>query len=260
MRQITDIAAERNVAYDDLSPLTVFRELLGSKLPGEEKNIERLTEDAVTLVTAGSETVSWTLSVTTYHLLTDPRVLRNLKAELRTAIPDLTLRPSLTALENLPYLTGVIKEGLRLSYGFSSRLPRVSHEPLVFLVPAGTPVSMSIPLIHQDESIFQNRKEFKPELWIEDPRLDRFLISFSKGSRNCVGLHVAYAEQYLCCLVFSEGSELRTYTLRTTKVFLELFETDASDVNMAADRFVPHVKAESKGVKFRVSSMRYSDN
>ncbi len=82
MRQITDIATERNVAYEDLSHPTVFHELLSSKLPEEEKNIERLTEKAITLVTAGSETVSWTLSVATYHLLTDPRVLRNLKAEL----------------------------------------------------------------------------------------------------------------------------------------------------------------------------------
>jgi hypothetical protein len=126
----------------------------------------------------------------------------------------------------------------------SSRLPRVPHKPLVFstagrdwVIPAGTPVSMSIPLIHQDESIFPNRREFRPERRIEDPRLDKFLASFSKGSRNCVCMHLAYAEQYLWLSGVFRRFGSKEVHFEEDEGVLELFETDASDVDMAADAF-----------------------
>jgi hypothetical protein len=41
---------------------------------------------------------------------------------------------SSTELEQLPYLTAVIKEGLRLSYGVSHRLPRIAPNEIISLV------------------------------------------------------------------------------------------------------------------------------
>ena len=110
--------------------------------------MERLADDAQAFVVAAGERVSFALTVTIYHLLANPSLLNKLKIELKEAIPDPNSEISLTTLEKLPYLTGVIKEGLRLSYGVSSRLPRIAWEPLVFatkdrewVIPAGTPVS-----------------------------------------------------------------------------------------------------------------------
>jgi cytochrome P450 len=94
------------------------------------------------------ETIAFTMTVMTYHLLANPKILRKLKLELQAAIPDPEVSTLQVALERLPYLTAVIKEGVRLSYGSSSRLPRVPLEPMVFksggkewIIPAGTPVS-----------------------------------------------------------------------------------------------------------------------
>lgn len=99
------------------------------------------------MITAG-ETISFTMTVLTYHILANPSILRKLKQELQAAIPDPDISTDQAAVERLPYLTAVIKEGVRLGYGSSARLPRVPLEPLVFksggkewVIPAGTPVS-----------------------------------------------------------------------------------------------------------------------
>jgi cytochrome P450 len=47
--------------------------------------------------------------------------------------------------------------------------------------------------IHHNEDIFPDSYTFKPERWLEKrpdgaPPLDRYLTSFSKGSRQCVGM------------------------------------------------------------------------
>lgn len=45
--------------------------------------------------------------------------------------------------------------------------------------------------------VFPAPGEFVPERFVEEPRLERFLLAFSRGSRRCVGMNLAYAELYL---------------------------------------------------------------
>lgn len=53
---------------------------------------------------------------------------------------------------------------------------------------------MTSVLIHQNPDIFPDPLTFVPERWINDKdrkaedRLDRYLLSFSKGSRQCLGI------------------------------------------------------------------------
>jgi cytochrome P450 len=258
-RQVIEISTEEIGAHKDLSHPTIFHELLNSDLPDEEKSVERMAEQAQTIIGAGQETVAWVLTVITCHLLSNPAILQKLKAELATAMPDPDIVTQGTTLANLPYLTGVIKEGLRLGYGVSTRLQRIPHEPLIFssgdrdwTIPAGTPVGMTSVLIHHDESIFPDSKEFRPERWIEDPRLDRYLVAFSKGSRQCLGMNLAYAEMYLWLAAVFRRFGSKEVRFESDEGVLELVDTDLSDVEIVADRFVPIVKPDSKGVRVRV--------
>lgn len=211
------------------------------------------------IVVAGQETIAWTLTVITYHLLSNPRVLENLKLELLAAIPDSNVSIPQSNLENLPYLTGVIKEGLRLSYGASTRLQRIPLEPLIFscgkkewLIPAGTPVGMTSLLIHQDESIYPNWQDFRPERWIENPRLDRYLVSFTKGSRQCIGMNLAYAEMYLWLSGIFRRFGSQSVRFEEDEGALELVDTEYQDVEIVSDCFVPNIRVGREGVKFRV--------
>ncbi len=106
--------------------------------------------DAKGICLAG-ESIASTLTLIIYHLLANPTVLENLKSELKSAIPDAEIGIPQATLESLPYLRAVIKEGLRLSYGVSSRMQRLPYEPLIFksadrewIIPPGTPVSILI--------------------------------------------------------------------------------------------------------------------
>lgn len=243
----------------NISHRTLFNELLDSNLPRKEVALNRLTDEAHIVVNAGTETTAWTLAVATYHLLADPKVLRKLKTELAEAIPEPNIDVPQIVLEKLPYLAGVIKEALRLSYGASGRLHRVAHEPLKFstttrewVIPAGVPCSMSSALLHHDEKIFPSSKSFLPERWIEDPYLDRYLVSFSKGSRQCLGMHLGQAEICLWLSGVFRRFGSKEVRFESDEGILELVDTTIEDVEIWADRFIPAVKPGSLGVQFRV--------
>jgi cytochrome P450 len=110
-KQIKDIIDDRNQGYKDASHPTVFRELLDSDLPAEEKTLERLRFEGTSLVSAGMETTRWVLSVATYHVLKNPEIAARLKEELLKAWTDVDAPPKLETLEQLPYLTAIIQEG-----------------------------------------------------------------------------------------------------------------------------------------------------
>jgi cytochrome P450 len=58
--------------------------------------------------------------------------------------------------------------------------------------PLQTPVSESNYFVHMDPDIFPDPESFDPDRWLRAAkdgfRLDRYLVSFSKGSRMCVGI------------------------------------------------------------------------
>lgn len=191
--------------------LTVFDSLIESDLPVEEKSVYRLTGEGIALLSAGTETTSWTLSVTTFHLLNNPSVRARLAAELEKAVPDPLHLPPWSTLEKLPYLSAVINEGLRLSYGVSGRTSRIPTEEdlhyhgtwtpqessiqvtVDYIIPRGTATSMSSYITHHDEAIFPDSHEFLPERWFDEngvwrKDLERCLLSFSKGTRQCLGI------------------------------------------------------------------------
>lgn len=205
-------------------------------------------------------TTAWALSVTTYHLLSDAASLRELKRELQHAVPDPSVPASPETLESLPFLTACIKEGLRLSYGVTARLSRVSPDQDLMLVgedeswrvPAGTPVSMQSVLIHRNARLFPSPSEFVPKRWLDNKSLDRYLVSFSKGSRQCVGINIAYAELYTVL-----ASVFRVYGSVDAKGdgdvgSLALYDTTKRDVEIVGDSNVPIIDRRSKGIRVRV--------
>ncbi|KAL6719565.1 hypothetical protein ACLMJK_003807 [Lecanora helva] len=229
---------------------TLFKALLHSDLPHEDLSRLRLLHEAIAVTTAGLETTKWTLSVATFHILSNPSVLNRLREELNAAIPDATQPASLTQLQRLPYLGACIEEALRMS-GISLRSSRVSStEPTVYgkyVIPAGTEISMTNLCTQYDESIFPDSFNFHPERWLNDPRgpdgrtpLSRYLVTFGKGHRMCLGLHLAYAELYMVL-----GAVFRKFELH-------LFETDKTNVSMCYDMGIPLPKKDSKGVRVTV--------
>ncbi|KAH8688960.1 cytochrome P450 [Talaromyces proteolyticus] len=227
---------------------TIFDALLDPSLPPSEKTVERLTEEGFILLGAGSETTANTMALAAYHLTKNKLVLEKLRAELKQVMPSPKSSPCWSDLEQLPYLTAVINETLRLAIGGSWRLPRVSpNEALVYenyVIPAGTPMITASYFVHMNPIIFPNPEKFDPDRWIRahesGERLSRFIVSFSKGTRQCIGINMAYAELYLVIA-------------RIVRQFdLELCETTEENVRFARDYVVPHAENGPWSVKARI--------
>ena len=227
---------------------TVLRELYQSDLPDSEKTIQRLIEEAQTLLVAGSETTGNTLTLTTFYLLADPERAAKLKHELAQVEKDWDHPLVYHDLQRLPYLTASITEGLRISSSVAGRLPRIDPHAAMkyndFVIPPGTAVSMSIRDVNLNETIFPNGDQFIPERWLGDSEkrqvLEKYMVAFSRGPRNCIGMNLALAELYLVI-----GNLFRDYNMK-------LVETREEDLKMTHDFFSPFGPADSKGLRIIV--------
>lgn len=172
----------------DTTGTTVFHEIIRSSLPAGEKRVDRLWQEAQSLLVLGSETVSNTLTVTIYRLIETPTKMARLKSELDT-LPD-PAHTSHQQLENLEYLTAVIQEGLRMSGGNTSRHIRIARDQDLLYrgqtIPAGTAVGMSSSAFNRNGEIFPEPYTFLPERWL-GPEDCPDSLAFSRGSRSCVG-------------------------------------------------------------------------
>ncbi|CAL3971606.1 unnamed protein product [Diplocarpon coronariae] len=119
-------------------------------------------------------------------------------------------------------------------------------------IPPGIPVGMTSVLVHHDESVFPDSRSFLPERWIGHPHLDRYLVSFSRGSRMCIGVHFAHAELYITMARIFQAYGSKDMRLDSDQGYLELFETTRDDVELRRDAFIPVAKAGSEGVRINV--------
>lgn len=206
LKQIAKIEAEvKEDKQKHLEHPTIFHELLNSSLPPQEKTTQRLAHEAQVVLAAGLETTAWALTVGTFYILNNADIHSALRRELEDAIPDPSAPLDWLKLERLPYLVACVKESVRLSYGVTSRLPRVAPNEVLqykeWTIPKSTPVSMTLYHIYHCEDVFPESSTFRPERWFDNPKtkngesLDRFF--FSMGTRSCLG------QKYVCSLFLS---------------------------------------------------------
>ncbi|KAI0380236.1 cytochrome P450 [Hypomontagnella monticulosa] len=236
-----------------VSQQSLFTALLGSGLPPAELQTERLQHEALAVISAGFETTMYALSVCSYHILSNPEVISRLQTELVNAIPDPEAVPDLDTLMRLPYLTCVITEGLRFSYGLPQRLSRLSPTAMTYStpqvdyhLPVGAIVSMDNYTASHDPWAFPDPYEYRPERWEGNPRapdgkpLTSYLVAFGRGTRSCVGIQLAYANLYIGLATFYRRFDCA------------LYETKRDAVDCYYDSFLPRPKPGTKGVRVQV--------
>jgi cytochrome P450 len=190
-----------------------------------------------------------------FHILSEPSILAKLQDELKNVHLSGNAI-TWNALSQLPYLSATITEGLRLSYGVSHRLQRISPDTHLhykqWTIPAGTPVSQTQMFIMADPTLFPCPKKFIPERWMLDAvpegfphphEAKKFFIPFSRGTRSCVGMNLAYAELYLSIGMLLEPIDLGG------RFEMRLFETAQRDFEVKYDWFNPCPPLDSKGLR-----------
>ncbi|KAI1156181.1 cytochrome P450 [Nemania diffusa] len=195
---------------------TIFEGILNSGLPDEDKTDARLAAEAQLVVFAGEGTTAYTL----------------------TAVVD-----------SLPYLNAIINEVVRLHPGVMNRQPRISPDVPIVL-PPGTLTTMSPLTTHMNASVFPGPYEFRPLRWIDNPKIARAFLGFSRGSRGCLGMNLAGKEMAMIL-----GTLFRRYELYSGQEgrTLELFDTQrARDIDPHSDYVIPIPAPGSKGLQGRI--------
>ncbi|KAF5345151.1 hypothetical protein D9758_009719 [Tetrapyrgos nigripes] len=167
------------------------RETIFSRIVNiEDASWQDLFDEGMNLTFAGTDTgMSWPMRV--------------LLDAFMSAWPDSNTPISYETLEKLPFLTAVIKESLRLSIGVPVGLLRevqpTSAKIMGYEIPRGTIVSMGATFMHWSPDLFPDPFKFSPDRWLQDRdrQLDSYLVPFSRGPRQCIGMNLAWCELYL---------------------------------------------------------------
>lgn len=125
-------------------------------------------------------------------------------------------------------------------------------------------MSMTSIFMHMNPEIFPRPKDFEPERWLGDhspsaddgspgasssaddgakKHLSNYLVNFSKGTRGCLGQHLASAEIHLTLAAILSGKRFD----------LELYQTTREDVDVEHDFFNPQPKKGAVGVRVFVN-------
>ncbi len=153
-----------------------------------------LLGQTTTLLIAGHETSSNTLTWTLFLLAQHPRVLADLVDELNSTLRGSA--PTVEQLKELPLLERVIKESMRVLPP-ASLGSRISTAPFAlgpYELPEGAIVTFSQYLTHRMPDLYADPQKFRPERWEEiDPSPYEYL-PFGAGPRMCIGAAFAMME------------------------------------------------------------------
>jgi cytochrome P450 len=194
-RIIADRRAMDTDGNDLLSMLLSLRDEDGVGMDDKQ-----LRDEVLTLLLAGHETTSLTLTYTTWLLARNPEAERKLAQELHDVLGDRD--PTMTDLRNLPYLDKVVKESMRLYPPASiiGRQARVDDTLGGFEIPAGSLLVLPVFVVHRDRRWWDVPDSFWPERWT--PEMEKALpkfayFPFGGGPRVCVGRAFAAMEARL---------------------------------------------------------------
>jgi cytochrome P450 len=152
---------------------------------GEAMSDKELRDELLTLVLAGHETTANSLAWTWERLVRNPAaheaLLDNVRGEGDAADQiEATIIEGMRSRPVIPIIGRRVKVPWRLG---------------TYAVPAETPLTMSILLVHHREDLYPEPFEFRPGRWLGRKPGTYEWIPFGGGIRRCLGAALAMAEQ-----------------------------------------------------------------
>ena len=162
--------------------------------------------NSMALIVAGSETLTAALAGTINNLLSHPKQMERLVEELRSSFASESEISGRTT-KDLPYLTAVLQEGMRLCPPIPDNMHREVPKGGVvvagYMVPEGVTVGISCFSMFRSKENFVSPDEFIPERWLRragdesspyvNDKHDAF-HPFSVGLHGCLGQQLAWFE------------------------------------------------------------------
>ncbi|KAL3420108.1 cytochrome P450 [Phlyctema vagabunda] len=165
------------------------------------------------LIFAGTDSTGMNLATICRNLSLYPEKYGRLRNEV---VSNESLGSQAQEVQSLPYLSAVVKEGLRISMANPTRLPHVVPAGgWVFKgvqFPEGSIVGCSGYELHFNAAAFPNPREFQPERWLEGnvtPEANKYWFAFGAGSRACIARNLASTELYFATQKLAESNVLK---------------------------------------------------
>jgi cytochrome P450 len=196
----------------------------------------QLRDEAITLVFAGYETTSLTLSWACDLLTRHPDVLAKLQAEVDTVLGGRA--PTFADLPSLTYTSMVIQETMRLRppAWFLSRAAAAADEIDGYAIPAGSVIGLSFYAIHRHPDFWEDQERFDPERFRPERVAGRHKfawLAFGAGQHQCIGRDFALMEaQLLLAMLLQRYRITAAGHIATPKLTATLQPKDGVWVNL----------------------------
>ncbi|KAJ3556409.1 hypothetical protein NPX13_g10140 [Xylaria arbuscula] len=175
-----------------------------------QEELAWLHGDAVTIILAGSGTVSVSLTFAFYQLAKDPSQQQKLFDEIK----DVKVNDR-AQLQNCRYLTAFINETLRLYPPVPTAGNRMTPPQGVTVnnqyIPGGITIVAPKYLIHRLESSYEEADQFIPERWTTRTDMvkeNKGFAPFSQGKYGCIGKPLAMMEMRIVICMLLQKFEI----------------------------------------------------
>lgn len=182
---------------DVLAALLLARDSAGNPL-----SVQDLTDELITEVVAGHETVATQLAWVFDYLLRAPEAIERIRAESSADGRE----PS-----SSPYLDAFLSEVLRMRPVFPLVARGVRHDGQLgeLHLPRGSIVAPCLLLAHYDERNYPEPGAFRPERWLGGQRDPYLFLPFGGGIRRCAGMALAELEMKTIVTAFVHQLDLK---------------------------------------------------
>lgn len=160
---------------------------------GEGMSDRELRDQIITLLLLGYDTTASATAWVFYLIHQFPHIRDQLVAELQTLGSD----SDPTQAVQLPYLTAVCREALRLHPIALISQPRVVRESVTIRGDRFEPGTILVPCIHlahMRSPTYPEPKKFRPERFLERRFSPYEYFPFGGGSRSCIGMALSLFE------------------------------------------------------------------
>ncbi|CAN1211638.1 cytochrome P450 [Tumidithrix helvetica PCC 7403] len=189
LKEITERRALGDRGQTDiLSLLMAARDEQGQAMTDEE-----LRDELIFMLFAGHETTATTLAWAFYQI----HRIADVREKLLSELDSLGESPNLMEVAQLPYLSAVCQETLRMYPVIPTLFARITKSPIAiagYQFEAETYLLPSIYLVHNREDLYPEPKQFRPERFLERQYSPSEYIPFGGGSRRCLGYALAQLE------------------------------------------------------------------
>ncbi|OEJ98889.1 hypothetical protein A8C32_06790 [Flavivirga aquatica] len=163
---------------------------------------EEIYGNVFTMLLAGEDTTSNTLSWAIFYLAQHPEIVNKVREEAIEVYKNEVLSSVYDDIELLKYANAVAQETMRLK-PTTPQLYLESNEHIIIenvSIPKGTSIILQNKVAQTQENYFSNPNTFTPERWLlnECPMHEKHspnvMRAFGGGARYCPGMHLAKSE------------------------------------------------------------------